>query len=111
MKRNDVVLYSLNGRLYHALVLAEAAANDARLGAKGEPSLHLVIVFDDPIGKRIPLGELPEATVIHDVVHSSHSFSADYLEQHGAEARAHRGAGEWFEAQVTTPTRFAKEKH
>lgn len=97
MKRNDAVLYVQNGRTYNALVLAEAAANDKRLGKNGEPSLHLVVVFDDPVGKRIPLGELPEPTIVHDVVHRSHEFDADYLQAYGPDARSHRGHGEWEE--------------
>ena len=97
-KRGDVVLYIQGEKTYNALVLQEAAANDARLGKAGEPSLHLAVVLDDlPRAKPRPIGELPEPTTIHDVVHFSQQFNVDYQREYGPSFASHRGAGEWRE--------------
>lgn len=113
VKRGDVVLYSLGGREYNALVLAAHNFNDSHLGKNGEPQLHLSVLFDDPKTARPKdPGFIPEPTTVHDVVHASHEFSADYMHEHGlratypgdpnkaavtAEIRSRRGAGEWSE--------------
>lgn len=93
--RGDVVLYSQNGRTYNALVLLANEANNQRTGEKGEPSLHLAVLLDDP--KPLPLGQVPAVTVIYDVVHASHEFDAAYLNHYGSDAVSHRGLGEWTE--------------
>jgi hypothetical protein len=115
VKRGDVVLYSQGGKTYFALVLAAHYLNDSHLGKRGEPQLHLSVLFDDPPKKEFPIGRIPEPTTVHDVVHASHQFSGDYMEKHGlkrfekdhpqrsaaeAEIRSRRGAGEWREAIV-----------
>lgn len=114
-KRGDVVLYTQGGQTYNAIVLAAHALTSSHLGANGEPLLHLAVLFEDRPGARIQLGSIPEPTTIHDVVHASHSFDADYIAQHGlrkvvegdpqksaaeAEIKNRRGAGEWRAAVV-----------
>jgi hypothetical protein len=116
-KRGDVVLYTQGGQTFNALVLAAHSLNASHLGEKAEPTLHLAVLFDEPKGKTPQLGSIPEPTIVHDVVHASHKFSADYLNSHGlrkvvegdphkvaaeAEIRNRRGAGEWREAVVVS---------
>lgn len=111
-KRGDVVLYSQGGRTYNALVLAAHSLNDSHLGKNGEPTLHLSVLFDDLKGTTPQIGAIPEPSIVHDVVHFSHGFSTDYMQNHGlrklapgdpqrvaaeAEIRNRRGAGEWRE--------------
>jgi hypothetical protein len=111
-KRGDVVLYSQGGKTYNALVLAAHALADSHLGKNGEPLLHLSVPFDDLPGVTRQPGSIPEPTTVHDVVHTSHEFSQQYMESHGlrkaakddvnrvaaeAEIRNRRGAGEWTE--------------
>ena len=109
-KRGDVVLYLQGGNVYNALVLAAHSLNQSHLGKNGEPQLHLSVVLPDLPGARREIGSLPEPITVHDVVHVSHEFSADYMNSHSlraipdgnphkvsaeAEIRSRRGAGEW----------------
>lgn len=120
VKRGDVVILSLGGKEYNALVNAVNLFADSHAGANGEPTLHVSYVADDPIDnntrkpKVMPIGYIPETTIVYDVVHESHEFSDDYKASHGlpitapehmtAAARAEivnrRGAGEWREVNV-----------
>ena len=123
-KRGDVVLYSQGGQTYNAIVLATHSLNGSHLGANGEPTLHLSVLFEDRPGARIQLGSIPEPTTIHDVVHASHAFDADYMNSHGlrkvvegdpqktaaeAEIKNRRGAGEWVAAIVLEDLPIADE--
>ncbi len=121
--RGDVVLYSQGGKTYNAIVLATVNLNDSHLGDNDEPQLHLSVLFDEPIDSNTgkpkvkPAWNIPEPTTVHDVVHASHEFDADYMESHGlkvvrendpnkasaeAEIRNRRGAGEWREVSLLT---------
>lgn len=119
VKRGDVVILSLGGKDFNALVHQVVATEPSHLGEHGEPSLHLSYVPDDPIvngkPKVFPIGHIPESLMIYAVVHASHKFSAEYMRSHGlkevrehdvhrvaaeAEIRNRRGAGEWREYSV-----------
>lgn len=117
-KRGDVVILSLGGKDYNALVHQVCRTEPSHFGANGEPALHLSYVPDDPINtvnakpKTMPIGYIPASEMIYDVVHASHKFSPDYMRSHSlrevqehdlhrvsaeAEIRSRRGAGEWRE--------------
>ena len=116
IKRGDVVILSLGGKDYNALVHQVCRTEASHFGANGEPTLHLSYVPDDPIvngkPKVMPIGYIPASEMIYDVVHASHKFSREYMKQHNlrevqehdlhrtiaeAEIRNRRGAGEWRE--------------
>jgi hypothetical protein len=116
IKRGDVVILSLGGKDYNALVHKVCATEASHLGETGQPALHLSYVPDDPIvngkPKVMPIGYIPASEMIYDVVHASHKFSREYMKQHNlrevqehdlhrtiteAEIRNRRGAGEWKE--------------
>lgn len=119
VKRGDVVILALGGKDYNALVHQVVATEDSHMGKNGEPALHLSYLPDEPLvngkPKIRPLGYIPESLMIYDVVHASHEFTADYMQQHGlrklpehdlhrvvaeAEISNRRGAGEWTLASV-----------
>ena len=121
VKRGDVVLLKVGGKIYNALVHAVCATEASHLGENGEPMLHLSYLPDEPVvngkPKVPPIGYIPESVMIHGVVHASHEFSAEYMRSHRlravveddpqkiqaeTEIRNRRGAGEW-----TLPTRQA----
>lgn len=118
-KRGDIVILSLGGKDYNALVHQVALTPKSHEGADGQPTLHLSYIPDEPIvngkPKIRPIGYLPASEMIYDVVHASHKFSRDYMREHNlrevqehdlhrvtaeAEIRNRRGAGEWREAFV-----------
>lgn len=118
VKRGDVVILTLGGRDFNALVHQVARTEPSHVGADGEPALHLSYVPDEPLvmgkPKVRPIGYIPASEMIYDVVHASHKFSRDYMKEHNlrdlpehdlqrtqaeAEIRNRRGAGEWREME------------
>jgi hypothetical protein len=113
----EVVNYTAQGRTVKALVLKARDGEVSHLGKNGEPLLTLAIVKQPapnaphkrPTPIQIETGT-PEVEIVHDVVHASHEFSAEFKEKKGvktvAEIASHRGHGEWSEveaAPVETP--------
>lgn len=115
IQRGDVVILSLGGKDYNALVHQVCRTEASHLGANQEPTLHLSYVPDDPMVNGKPKvqqpGYIPESVMIYDVVHASHKFSREYMKDHSlrevqehdlhrtmaeAEIRNRRGAGEWM---------------
>ena len=111
-KKGDVVLVHYLGFTLNALVLSARDNDPAFLGADKQPLLTVAFVKQPPPNaphKRPTLlqGETaePELQIERDVVHASHSFSADYRREKGlatdAHVAAHRGHAEWAEATGT----------
>lgn len=115
-KRGDVVILTLQGKNYNALVHQVSRTEDSHRGAEGQPTLDLSYIPDEPLvngkPKVQPIGYCPESVMIYGVVHASHEFDAAYLREHNlrkagpddpqriqaeAEIRNRRGAGEWSE--------------
>lgn len=109
-QRGDVVILTLGGRDFNALVHQANTSDRSHLGKNGESTLHLSYVPDNPIDtntgkpKALPLGQIPQSVVLYDVVHASHEFHEMYVQKHSiktdAELVARRGMGEWQEATV-----------
>jgi|HubBroStandDraft_4_1064222.scaffolds.fasta_scaffold03927_4 hypothetical protein len=107
----EVVNYTAQGRTVKALVLSARDGEVSHLGKSGEPLLTLAIkkqpAPNAPHKRATPLQDAtstPEIEIVHDVVHASHEFSAEFKEKKGiktvAEIATHRGHGEWSEVPV-----------
>lgn len=116
-KVGDVVLFSQLGRTVNALVLGVRSGEVSRLGKDGEPLLKLAFIKfpapNAPHKRPTPLqAELAEQEIQieHDVVHASHEFSSDFKRDKGvqteAQIAAHRGHGEWTEADDRNDAAF-----
>lgn len=109
-----VVKFSRSGVTVDALVLSARFGEVSHEGANGEPLLTLAIVKQPapnaphkrPTVLQASVSE-PELEILRDVVHESHTFSADFKREKGltgwAEIMAHRGDGEWSEVPASFP--------
>lgn len=102
----EVVLYIAGGVTVPALVLSSREGEVSHLGANGEPLLTLAIkkqpAPNAPHKRMTPVQiatTQPELEILHDVVHTSHTFSEDFKRAKGLRTRAEelsvRGHGEW----------------
>lgn len=107
----DVVLFTISGKSYTALVLAERDGEVSHLGRNGEPLLTLAYVKGQsvqPDYKKHSLAQsqaLPEVLIEHDVVHVSHEFSKEFRKEKGitdGQINTHRGHGEWKQFESST---------
>lgn len=113
-----VVKFSRSGVTVDALVLSARFGEVSHEGANGEPLLTLAIVKQPapnaphkrPTVLQASVSE-PELEILRDVVHESHTFSADFKREKGltgwAEIMAHRGDGEWAECLRSFPDKQA----
>lgn len=69
VKRGDYVVVSSPMQTLNALVLDVSREQHGRLGANGEPPVHVVVIQEPR--KPLPLGEVLQPTILHDVVHES----------------------------------------
>src|ERR1700722_1446873 len=91
----EVVNYTAQGRTVKALVLSAREGEVSHLGKNGEPLLTLAIkklpAPNAPHKRPTPLQDLtitPEIEIVHDVVHASHEFSAEFKEKKGVNTAA-----------------------
>jgi hypothetical protein len=104
----EVVLYIAAGMTVPALVLSSREGEVSHLGANGEPLLTLAIkkqpAPNAPHKRMTPVQiatTQPELEILHDVVHTSHTFSEDFKRAKGLRTKndelSVRGHGEWRE--------------
>ncbi len=103
-KVGDVVLYSVQGKTYNALVLLAHINQPDHLGENGEPLLHLAFIAPERESEatKARAGYLPQLFIEYDVHHASHEFTEEYKRANGliypSQIASQRGSGEWKEA-------------